>query len=48
MIVASSRSISSDDLHTAVGRVVCSLALFTVVVAYVIGVLLVKLQNISL
>ena len=45
MVVAHCGGVGCDDLHTAVGRVVRTLALLAVVVADVVCVLLVKLPT---
>lgn len=43
--VACARGVGHDDLHAAVRRVICPLPLFAVVVADVVGVRLLKLQQ---
>jgi hypothetical protein len=45
MVVPWSRWVGRDDLYTAVWGIVCSLALFTIVVTDIVGILLVKLQT---
>ena len=48
VIVPGGGSISCDDFHAAVGRVVGPFTLFAVVVTDVVGVLLVKLHRINI